>query len=51
MSRIVYDAAILLGVLLIGVGVWQWSWPAALVTVGALIVVLTVLGAYLGRRP
>lgn len=50
MNDRVYDIFMLAGVVLIGTGVWQWSWPAALVTVGALLIVLTLIGSGVIRR-
>lgn len=50
MNDRVYDLCMLVGILLIGTGVWQWSWPAALVTVGSLLIVLTLIGSGAIRR-
>lgn len=50
MKTIVYDISMAAGVLLIGAGVGMVSVPAALVTVGALVILLTLLGAFLGSR-
>lgn len=49
MSRTVYNGALAAGLLLVGVGVGLWSIAAALVTVGALVIALTVVGAYFAR--
>lgn len=37
------DVFVLIGLTLIGVGIWQWSRPATLVYTGAMIVVACVL--------
>lgn len=50
MSARVYDISNCVGILLIGAGVASWSVAAALVTVGALIIALSVLGAFFSRR-
>jgi hypothetical protein len=50
MSPTVYNASLLVGLVLIGAGVGMLSVPAALVTVGALVIVLSVLGASLSRK-
>lgn len=51
MSRVVYDVAQLLGCALIVAGVWQWSWPAALVVAGALLLALSLVDSgFFGRR-
>jgi hypothetical protein len=49
MTRAVYNLAISAGVLLIGAGVGMWSVPAALVTVGVLVIGLTLAGAALAK--
>lgn len=43
MNKKVYDLAQLFGLILIGVGVWQWSIPAALVVVGALLIIVPII--------
>jgi hypothetical protein len=50
MSKSVYNFAMLTGTSLIGGGVAMVSVPAALVTVGALVIGLTLAGAYLSGR-
>lgn len=50
MSPTIYNFSLLAGLGLIGAGVAMLSVPAALVTVGALVVGLTVLGAFLSRK-
>jgi hypothetical protein len=49
-KKIVYDISLLIGVLLIGGGVALLSIQIALMTVGALVIVLTVIGAWLTKR-
>lgn len=50
MNPTVYNISILVGLGLIGSGVALVSVPAALVTVGALVIGLTVFGARLASR-
>ena len=50
MNAITYNAALLAGLAMIGAGVGMVSIPAALASVGALIIALTMLGAYLSRK-
>jgi len=50
MNILIYNLSLLVGLILIGAGVAQISVPAALITMGALVLVLTVLGAYLSRK-
>lgn len=50
MNAIVYNASMLVGIGMVGAGVGMVSIPAALVTVGILVVALTLMGAYLGRK-
>lgn len=49
MTAIVYNASLAVGLVLIGAGVAMWSVPAAMVTVGALVIGLAILGAFLSR--
>lgn len=49
MNALVYNASIALGIALIGGGVALVSVPGALVAVGALILALTVFGAFISR--
>lgn len=53
MNDRVYDVANLIGLLLIGIGTGLLSVPAALIVVGALIIILTIIGRFLWwrRRP
>lgn len=50
MNPFTYNASLLAGIGMIGGGVAMVSVPAALVTVGSLIVGLTILGAHLSRK-
>lgn len=50
MNAKTYNLSMLTGVMFIGAGVAMVSVPAALVTVGALVIGLTMLGAYLSGR-
>ena len=50
MNRLTYNVALSTGVLLVGCGIGMVSVPAALVTVGALVIVLTLVGAWLESR-
>jgi hypothetical protein len=50
MSPIVYNLALLAGVVLIGAGVGLQSIPHALVVVGALVIALTLFGAMVASR-
>ena len=50
MNKRIYDISLLAGILLVAAGVAQWSVPAALVTTGALVIGLTLLGAAFGRK-
>jgi len=50
MKTLVYNMSLLVGLGLIGAGLALVSVPAALVTVGALILGLTVFGAYIARK-
>lgn len=50
MSPTTYNLSLLAGLGMIGAGVALVSLPAALVTVGALVIGLTLFGAYLGRK-
>lgn len=50
MTPIIYNCCLLAGLGLIGGGVAMVSVPAALVTVGALVIGLTLFGAYLSRK-
>lgn len=47
MNNRIYDAANLLGLILIAIGVGLLSIPAAFIVVGGLIIFLTVLGRFL----
>jgi hypothetical protein len=52
MNNVTYNLSLLIGTLMIGGGIAMVSIPAALVTVGAMIIGLTVFGAYIsGRKP
>lgn len=42
---VVYNASVSAGLILVGCGVWQFSHGAALICVGALVLVLTVYAA------
>jgi len=51
MNALVYNVALALGLVLCGLGVGlRYGIPDALITVGALMVGLTVFGALLARR-
>lgn len=50
MTAHVYNASLAVGLLLIGFGLGLWSVPAALVTVGALVILLTIFATFLARR-
>lgn len=50
MNQTVYNLALLIGTGLIGGGVALVSVPAALITVGSLVIGLTFAGAYLSGR-
>lgn len=50
MNNRVYDAANLIGLVLIGAGTGMLSVPVAFIVVGTLIIVLTILGRFLWRR-
>lgn len=50
MNALTYNASLLAGIAMIGGGVAMVSVPAALVTVGTLVVGLTIIGAYLSRK-
>jgi hypothetical protein len=50
MTPLTYDLSLLSGLLMIGGGVACWSVPAALVTVGGLVIALTFATAALSRR-
>jgi hypothetical protein len=50
MSPTIYNLSLISGLGMIGAGVALVSVPAALVTVGTLVIGLTVFGAYLGRK-
>jgi len=50
MNGLTYNISMLAGVSLVGVGVGMVNLPAALVTVGALVIGLTLTGAYLAGR-
>lgn len=43
------DALWAVGILLLGVGLWLWWPPAALMGIGGLLVVIGTMGAWLGR--
>ena len=49
MSPRIYDLSLVIGILLIGGGVGMISIPAALISVGALIIGLTLFGALMLR--
>ncbi|WP_188130677.1 hypothetical protein [Paraburkholderia panacisoli] len=49
MTPLTYNLALLVGIILIGAGVGLTSIPHALVVVGALIVFLTLFGAFMAR--
>ena len=44
MNRLTYNLSMAIGTALIGAGTALWSVPAALVTVGVLVLALTVFG-------
>jgi hypothetical protein len=50
MNGFTYNISMLIGVALVGTGVGMVSVPAALVTVGGLVIILTFAGAYLAGR-
>ncbi len=51
MNRLTYNLSMAISTGLIGAGVAQWSVPAALVTVGVLVLALTVFGmVVMGKR-
>lgn len=50
MNPTVYNISLLAGLGLIGVGVGMVSVPAALVTVGSLVIGLTVFAVSIGRK-
>lgn len=50
MTPTTYNAALLCGLLMIGAGMACWSIPAALVTVGSLVIVLTFATLRLAMR-
>lgn len=50
MNMIIYNASMLAGLAMIGGGVAIWSVAAALVTVGALVISLTLAAASLSRK-
>jgi hypothetical protein len=47
MTPIVYNASLLVGVLLVSIGAGLVYLPAGLITAGALVLVLTLASAYL----
>jgi hypothetical protein len=51
LSKFIYDLSLLAGVLLVGIGVGLlYGIPVALVTVGTLVIALTLIGAWLSKR-
>jgi hypothetical protein len=50
MNMITYNVSLLAGLGMIGAGVALVSVPAALVTVGALVIGLTLAGAHMSRK-
>lgn len=50
MNATIYNLSLLAGLGLVGAGVGMVNVPAALATVGALVIGLTVFGAHLGRK-
>nr|WP_198047975.1 hypothetical protein [Cupriavidus taiwanensis] len=50
MTAITYNLALAIGLALVGAGVALVSVPAALTTVGALVIALTLFGAAMARR-
>jgi hypothetical protein len=50
MTPRVYNVSLVVALALIGAGLGLVSVAAALVTVGALVLLLTLAGAYFGRR-
>lgn len=54
MNKIVYDISLLVALALIGTGVWlQWGTPPALIVLGVLVLLLTMVAplfAVLRRR-
>lgn len=51
MNALVYNVALTLGLALVGVGSWlRFGAPVALLIVGALVLGLTLFGAFIARR-
>ena len=50
MTQTAYNAGLMAGIAMIGAGVALVNIPAALVTVGALVIGLTLLGAFMARK-
>ena len=51
MNRLTYDASMLVGVLLIGAGVWvRVDAGGAMIVVGALVIALTIVGAVIAAK-
>lgn len=50
MNALTYNASLLAGLAMFGGGVAMVSVPAALASVGALVVALTLLGAFFSRK-
>ena len=50
MTQITYNMSLLFGLLMIGGGVSFWSIPAAMVTVGGIVIVLTFVSLWLASR-
>lgn len=48
MSRVAYNISLLIALVLIGVGSGaQWGWSIASIVIGALVILLTLVGAWL----
>lgn len=50
MNQLTYNLSLLAGIAMIGAGVGMVSVPAALVSVGSLVIGLTLFGAYMSGR-
>lgn len=50
MNAIIYNVAVVVGLVLVGVGIGLRSVPDALTVVGALVLILTTYGAHLATR-
>ena len=43
--KYINDILGIIGLLLVGTGVWQWSWPAALIVIGVILIITAIFGA------